>query len=264
GFRGNVHPAISRTRSLDAEATCSRIGTGRGFANGYFPQQFRGPFDRFSVARPVATYSAREFSAFLPKTFEQVGQIWDVDMDRVSRFLRQFHSGASIRLEAPGRRGGPNGGFAVLRATSATHYDILARVHAEFRLAPGTYLTPAYFEVRLLIDRRNGVVRGFTFSLPTEKSLNATLTAVLPSEALIDIVHLDRMDLRGGDLSALESSAWTREITPAEARKKLRGAFYKFDDIQWVKPERAVAEARKQDRPILAIVLWGDLDDQSC
>jgi hypothetical protein len=40
--------------------------------------------------------------------------------------------------------------------------------------------------------------------------------------------------------------------------------FYRFQEIAWVKPEQAVEEARKQNRPILAIVLWGDLDDQSC
>ena len=52
--------------------------------------------------------------------------------------------------------------------------------------------------------------------------------------------------------------------TLAEARAKLKGSFYRFLDIQWVKPELAVEQAREQNRPILAIVMWGDLDDQSC
>ena len=263
GFRGDVHPALEN-QTLKVNAACSLIGKGRGFAAGYFPQQFRGPFEEFAVKTPVRNYSAHDLSGFLPQTFEQPGQIWDIDLKRIAPFLKQFHSGASMKLAAPGRRGGPNGAFGVLRGVSETHYDILTRVHAEFVLAPGTYLTPAYFEGRMLIDRKKRRVEAFSLSVPTNVTLNAMLTAVLPGEALIDIVHLDRMELTGGRPAARKKDGWSQEITLTAARRKLKGTFYKFVEIQWVKPETALAEARKRNRPILAIVLWGDLDDQSC
>jgi hypothetical protein len=101
-------------------------------------------------------------------------------------------------------------------------------------------------------------------SLPTDVRLNTTLTAVLPTEALIDIVYVDRMELIGGDSGVKDGQVWTGEISVGQARQKLKRAFYKFLEIEWVKPELAVAEAQKRNRPILAIVMWGDLDDQSC
>jgi hypothetical protein len=143
GFRGDVHPALHGDQSLAVRAICSAIGKGRGFEEGYFPQQFRGPFDTFSVTQAVQDYSTDDFSAFLPQEFGQPGQIWKIEVDRVASFLRQFHPGASMNLAVPGRLSGPNGGFAVLRAISETHLEILARVHVEFVLAEGMYLTPA-------------------------------------------------------------------------------------------------------------------------
>ncbi len=264
GFRGRVHPLLDAMPTLGIRAASSPIGRGRGFAAGYFPQQFRAPFDKFTVAVADRNHSAEVFSAFLPERFQNVGQTWEFDVKRLLPVLRQIHPGASVELGAPGRRGGPNGGFALLRAVSESHFEIFARVHAEFGLAPGMYLTPACFEGRILVNRKMKVIEAFTLSLPKDLGLNVTLTAVLPSEALIDIVHLDRLELVGGKASFGEERAWTREMPLQAARKKLKGAFYKFIDIQWVKPESAIAKAREQNRPILAVVLWGDLDDQSC
>ncbi|GAB4143504.1 MAG: hypothetical protein Tsb009_14650 [Planctomycetaceae bacterium] len=262
GFRGETHPALAE-QSLELKATCSAVGKGRGFKNGYFPEQFRGPFDRFSVQKPYQKYNAHDLSVFFPIEFKQPGQIWEIEKNRLTKFFKQFHSGASMELAAPGRRAGPNGAFGVLRAVSDTHYDVLLRVHAEFVLAEGMYLTPAYYEGRMLINRKEKRVDSFTLAIPTEMSLNVTLTAVLPEEALIDIIHLDRMELAGGKPDAF-MQPWPKEIALSTARMKLKKTFYKFLDIQWVKPENALAEAKKQNRPILAVVMWGDLDDQSC
>jgi hypothetical protein len=264
GFRGDVHPALKGEQLLELRAVCSPVGTGMGFKQEFFPSQFRPLFDAFSIAEALHDYSSADFSIFLPQQIGEPGQLWKLDVGRVAPFLRQFHHGASMNLEAPGRKSGPNGGYAVLRAVSETHLEIVARVHAEFVLAAGTYLTPAYFECRLLIDRKIGQVTDFALSVPTDVSLNTTLTVVLPTEALIDIIHVDKMELRGGDAKAGDEYAWTDQVSMEQARKKLKRAFYKFMEIQWVKPELAIAEAKQQNRPILAIVLWGDLDDQSC
>jgi hypothetical protein len=69
------------------------------------------------------------------------------------------------------------------------------------------------------------------------------------------------MELRTGDDSEFE---WTDNITRAIARTKLTQAFYSFVSIDWVPPEKAVAIAHEQNKPILAVVLWGGLDEQSC
>ena len=126
GFRGDVHELLIGALPLDVNAYCAKIGRGRGFAEGYFPQQFRRPFDEFSIAQKVQAYSARDFSAFLPQQVGQPGQIWELDVDRVEPFLKQFHAGAALKLVAPGRRSGPNGGFGVLRAVSESRLEILA------------------------------------------------------------------------------------------------------------------------------------------
>jgi hypothetical protein len=169
-----------------------------------------------------------------------------------------------MKLQAPGRRGGPNGGFGVLRAISDERIEIVARVHAEILLSPGSYVTPAYFECRLLIDRSESRVTAFSLALPNDIGLNVTLTAILPTEALIDIVYLDHMQSVGGEVAELEPDDAQTGISIEDARQRLKAMFYRFQEIAWVKPEQAVEEARKQNRPILAIVLWGDLDDQSC
>ena len=103
GFRGDVHPALANQR-LKVTAVCSPVGKGQGFAAGYFPQQFRGPFEAFAVETPVRNYSAHDLSGFLPETFEQPGQIWEIDVNRIAAFMKQFDSGASMQLTAPGRR----------------------------------------------------------------------------------------------------------------------------------------------------------------
>ncbi|MEO1998203.1 MAG: hypothetical protein ABGZ17_23410 [Planctomycetaceae bacterium] len=263
GFQGDRHPALAE-QSLKMRVIRSAIGTGRGFAEGYFPREFRWPFEEFQVAVPERNYSAQDLSAFLPHTFGQPGQTWEVDPKRVARFFKQIHAGASLTLAAPGRRGGPNGVFGVLRAVSDTQFEILTRVHAEFVVAPGAYMTPSYFEGRMLIDRQNRRVESFSLAVPSDVSLNATLTVIVPREALIDIVHLDRLELQGGSPVGDKPQEWTREISLDEARRKLTANFYKLSEIQWVPSDVAVAVAQKQNRPILAIVLWGGLDNQSC
>lgn len=263
GFQGDVHPALAE-QSLQMRVTSSAIGTGRGFAEGYFPRQFRWPFEEFKVATAVRSYSAHDLSAFLPQKFEQPGQMWEIDAERVAPFMKQIHSGASLTLAAPGRRGGPNGAFGVLRGVSGTQFEILTRVHAEFVVAPGAYVTPSYFEGRMLIDRQSRRVESFSLAVPSDLRLNATLTAVVPREALIDIVHLDRLELHGGSPKGGKQQEWTTEISLAEARRKLMASFYKLSEIQWVSSDVAVSMAQEQERPILAIVLWGGLDNQSC
>jgi hypothetical protein len=195
----------------------------------------------------------------------------------VKLFLSQFHPNASLHLAATGRRAGPDGAFAVLRAVSPTHADIVFRVHAEFYVTPpdagdwqGVYawLTPAYFTGRILVNKKTGNVEHFRLALPTEKALNVFLT-VNPSRLGIaklghDIVRIDRMELIGGDARLPDELPWSKALPLADANRRLARVFYKFEEIDWVPPDQALARARETNRPIFAIVSWGSTDDQSC
>ncbi len=265
GFRGDVHPEIATDLNLDVSAACSFLGTGRGFDAGYFPPQFRQPFETFRVAHPARSYAARDLSAFLPVQFTAAaGQTWEIDTARLVPFLRQFHAGASWQLGAPGRRYGPNGAFATLRGISDSHYEILARVHAEFQLDRGVFVSPAYFEGNLWLNRATGNVDYFRLAVPTDLSLNTTLTRMLDREALIDIIHVEQFELVAGQPPDPAELTWSSQIETSAAREKLKRQFYKFLEINWVKPELAAEEAKRRQKPIMALVLWGDLDDQSC
>lgn len=263
GFRGGVHPCFHGQVALDVTADWTPIPRGMGYELGYFPEPFRAPFESLRVAARRRSSDARTWSGFLPEQFESAGQIWSLDKSKILALLKQFDPRMSLNLIATGRRAGPDGAFGILKSISPSHAEIAFRIHLELHLEPGVYCTPAYLAGRLRINRDAGVVEYFEAKLPTDRALNTTLTVVLPAEALIDIVRVERMELRGG-AEASDEVRWTSAIDDDEAARRLRSAFYKFADIQWLPLEQAETAARESDKPIFAVVLWGALDDQSC
>lgn len=276
GFGGEVHPLLHGRTRLDVTASVTPPDRAR-IKFGSAPEQVYGWYTGLKPAAAQATYTEREFSAFLPAGVPEVGQVWELDPERVKVFLRQLHANPSMHLVATGRRAGPDGAFATLRAVSPTHLDIAFRIHAEFFVTPNfgvegppvaAWFTPAYFAGRLLVNKTTGTVEHIRLALPTEKALNAFLT-VNPSLLDIpvlghDIVRVDRMELSGGDAGLADRVAWTQSLTPAEAARKLARTFYKFEEIDWLPPEQVQAAAKAKSRPIFAIVSWGSTDDQSC
>jgi hypothetical protein len=205
----------------------------------------------------------------------EVGQMWALDGDKVTGFLRQFHPHPCMHLVAPGRRAGPDGAFAILRAISPSYLDILFRIHAEFYLTPqdgqpnpDAWYTPAYFSGRVLVNKQTGTVDHFRLSLPTDKALNVHLTlegsAYGHTTQPHEIVRVERMELVGGDSGLVDKIPWTRAMTPIEAPARLAKVFYKFQEIDWVPFDQVLTQARSRGRPIFAIVSWGATDDQSC
>ena len=275
GFRGDVHHMLHGRTPLEATAHWTPIEKDRLRLEA--PDEILGWYTGLRPAVPRATYSPRDFSAFLPASGAEVGQIWAVDPDRIKVFLQQFHPNPRTHLVATGRRAGPDGSFALLRAVSPTHAEIVFRVHTEFYVTPPAagdlqavhaWLTPAYFHGQLLVNTTTGTVEHFELALPTEKALNVFLT-VNPSLLNIpklghDIIRVDRMALSGGDERLASGLIWTKSVTPAEAARRLARVFYKFEEIDWVPVDQVADRARGKDRPILAIVSWGSTDDQSC
>lgn len=283
GFQGEVHPLLHGQTRLEVAAHWSGVGTGRDRLDKSVPAKVYRLFSEFSPATERTVYTEREFSAFLPESLEGVGQTWAIAPERVVGILRQFHPQPSVRLLAFGRRAGPDGAFAILKAMSPTHLEIMFRLHAEFDLAQNVWLTPACFLGQLLIDREAGTVKTFRLWVPTDNPLNMHLTAAESKPpggtrptvfreirrgdfviARRDIVRVERMELVSDSFESQAPLAWTDSIELTTALHQLKQEFYAFESIDWAPWQQATAIAAERHRPILAFVLWGALDDQSC
>ena len=125
GFRGEVHPVLHGKTSLEVTAHWTPVGQGRDQLEKTVPPSIYRLFTDLRAATPNQIYTEREFSALMPKSVESAGQVWEIGLDGVAQFLRQFHPRPSVHLVALGRRAGPDGAFALLRAVSPTHLDIV-------------------------------------------------------------------------------------------------------------------------------------------
>jgi hypothetical protein len=278
GFRGGSHPLLHGQTPLEVKAEWTPIGKGRDRIDRSVNPMVYSWFTELHPARPRQTYTARDFSALLPASVGEVGQLWKMDADKLAGFLKQFHPHPSMHLTAPGRRAGPDGAIAILRAASPSYLDIAFRVHAEFYLTPddwpaelppiGAWYTPAFFTGQILVNTQAGAVEHFRLELPTDKALNVHLTVDASrlgyKVQAHDIVRVERMQLTGGDSKRLEKVRWVKELNPTDAQVRLAKAFYKFEEIDWVPVDQALARARSLGRPIFAIVSWGSFADQSC
>ena len=100
-------------------------------------------------AQPLKHYSTTDFQVFLPPSTVNVGDVWDLDPERILRFLQQFHPGATLKAAK-----------ACLRAISSEYTDIVFRIHARFTLNASidAYLRPAQFTGHLIINRNRGTI----------------------------------------------------------------------------------------------------------
>jgi hypothetical protein len=278
GFDGETHPALHSHSELEVTANWdfdrNQAGT-QSFLSGS-PPQVNDLFMKLKVATPTRTYTERDFSRFLPaKEPGAVGQMWAVDLDKCAEFLKQFHPNPSMRLVAKGRRAGPDGAFAVLRAVSPTHLDILLRVHAEFDVLPDrekrygvaseAWYSPGYLIGRLVINRQSGTVEYFSLGVPTDKRYNIHVTA-----GYGDLgeghgwMRVERMELAGGNKEGADRIRWADQIEVADARDRLAKVFYKFKEINWLAFEKVQEAARAQGKPIFVVTAMGALDNQTC
>ena len=226
----------------------------------------------FALSPHEATreYKEEAFNAFLPSSTVAVGEVWELDLDKVIPFLSQFHPGATGKL-----RHGQKGAFACLRALAADYADITFRIHAEFTLATRpnpawkfgsdkrrmdlARFIPSQYTGRLLINLKTGAIRDFSLTLPSRNS-----NVDINDFGHADMVFVPRMELLATPTTALNDIKWEDAITPEEARRRLELKFYKFAEINWLPIEEAVAESEATQRPIHVVIAWGPLDDESC
>lgn len=225
-----------------------------------------------SPAQPIKLYPMDAFQAFLPPSSAVgVGDVWQLDSAGVLPFLQQFHTGARMSLHH-----GVEGAFGCLRRCSSNYAEIVFRIHAEIVLENDSHeswrrtndlkdhegkalFTPSQFAGALVIDLKHRSVVAFSCELPVRNS-NVDISAYDE----IDMVFLPRMELIAHATEDLEKIIWDYEMTEAEARKILASKFYKFVEIDWLSMGEAVRHAQTIDRPIHAILVWGQLDDESC
>ncbi len=214
------------------------------------------------LAYPLKNYSTTDFQVFLPLSTVNVGDVWNIDLNEILRFLRQFHLGATTEITVSSHRTPKSDGArACLRAISPNYAEIVLRIHAQFVLdASSVRLLPSQFAGRLVLDRKEGAVVEFSLFLPSRNS-NVDVNAFRAA----DMAFIPRMELStlSSGLSTHEIT-WETAITEEEARKKLKSAFYKFAEIEWIPIEDVVELAKRTNRPIHALVLFGALDDESC
>jgi len=276
GFQGDVHPILHGQTKLALTAHWDKVANGN-YVSEMMPPAMCAYILTLEPEIPQQEYSQADFSAFLPQEVVLAGQSWTLDPSQVVTFLKQFRSTASMQLVAQGRRFGPDGAFAVMRGVSSTHLDIAFRVHAEFDITPTiwnepfpgpdqVWYTPSYFSGQMIVNRESGTVEYFRMALATEATLNVHITASHTQRTMDshDIVRVDRMELVGGDVEAGSETVWSDEISAQAAHQQLKRAFYKFAEINWLPFEQVKAAARENNQPIFAMVLWGNLDDQSC
>jgi hypothetical protein len=214
----------------------------------------------FGLAEPARTYkNSNDFAKLLPQDGTKVGQQWKLEHGYVSRYLRQLHPDFTEDVLRDGA-----GSVAMLRARSDKYDEVLIRTHAEARPGNLAVFAPAQFEGRLIVDRENNEVAFFHLRVPTNRVKNLNYEFLSGEGGQVGMVFLPRMELAGGDASLLEYADWSKQVDLDQARYDLAKAFFEFEKIRWVKMEHAIELASKEDKPILAIVIEGVLDDQSC
>lgn len=278
GFRGEVHPILHRQGELELTANWN-FDRYQGEDSAFLrmaPPPLRELFLGLRVSVPTKTYTSRDFSRFLPaEGFGAVGQMWALDQDKVADFLKQFHPSPSMRLVAKGRRAGPDGAFAILRAVSPSHLDILFRIHAEFDVRPESldpnsraeaWYSPACFLGRLVIDRNAGAVESFRLGLPTDDAYNVhvSLATGRANSEYHGWMRVDRMELVGGDRESVGGIRWVDQIETGDAHNRLAKVFFKFKEIDWVAFDKVQELARSRKKPIFVVVALGPLDNQTC
>ncbi|MEQ8767846.1 MAG: hypothetical protein RL885_28340 [Planctomycetota bacterium] len=221
-------------------------------------------------AKVTASYGAEAFRPLLPEEPVQVGDTWKVDTEALVALLKQIHPGATSSLHhGDGGKSGISapGAWACLRAAGERHAEIVLRAHVDFLLrGDGTFgesswMTPAQFEGRLVIDRVAGRAIAFSLALP-DSSANVDINVGTGRGVSADIGRIPNLELRGA--LETEDTTYEHEIGIEEARSALQKKFYPLADLTWLELPDALAESRRTDRPMHIVVLFGSLTDESC
>ena len=268
----NMRNTLTGETTLQVEAYWEPIADADLGLPNYSPKHV-ALFNNLSPAHSSREYEAAAFKVFFPNRDVTVGDLWELDVNKVIPFLRQFHPGATAEMHI--NPGGwksvdhrrivvgmeSDGGFACLRALSSGYTEMAFRIHAEFLLDKdaSAYFTPAQFTGRLVLNRNTGTIREFRLYLPS-RNTNVDINAFDAA----DMVFVPRMELIRRNMGDQSDIVWEIAITEENARAMLAAAFYKSAEIERFPIEEAVAQAQAKNRPIHLLLTWGVFDDESC
>lgn len=225
-------------------------------------------------AQESASYETAAFRPFLPEGAVKLGETWSFDPKEALPFLRQLHPGATDRLhhgwfgqkEVPGVAA--PGAWACLRALGPRWAEIVVRVHADFLLdgdgtrGSSSWMTPAQFQGRLVIDREKSAVAHFELALP-DQSANVDLNIAQDGGIIADIGRIPRLELRSESREPA-TFQYAEEIRLAVARRAIEREVYPYAAIDWLSLAEALARSKSSGKPLHVIALFGSLMDESC
>ncbi len=208
-------------------------------------------------AQKTRVYSKYDFVGFLPSAEPKVGDLWSIQEGLTQRLLSQFNPRVATLMNLDG-----SGSYAVLRARSERYYDVVFRLHAQFELIDEVFFNPSQFAGRIVIDRHTAEVAYFEAFVPQDHYRNLDFEVFEDSEdAIVGLALIPRMELKGGQMPEVE---WEQEVSEEAARRQLAQEFFPFEALDWLPLKEAISRSQVEEKPILAVVIEGALNDQSC
>lgn len=172
-------------------------------------------------------------------------------------------------------RAAPVGTAAVVARRGNGTLDILFRSHVEFQLNEPPrrpfWFSPSQFSGRIVLSEDGSAVHHFNVHVPAERRLNVDLEWLTGSQhdgeeesMEVDIGHIPEMalDFVGGETPS--NVTWSYKMSTEEARQALNRMFFPFLNVPYHNLTTAAALARQERKMVHSVVLWGNLDDQSC
>lgn len=248
---------------------------------------------------PSATFSMKEFKAFLPAPDQTLNllqaQPWYILEARVEKdgpgltnnryyppvvkgrlaiifkLLAMFHPRPFVLT-----RFSPQGSVACIRAENNEFLDIVFRIHAEYQLNEPPLLpfwfTPGQFLGNIVMKKDGSHVESFHLAVPNNRSLNVDMEWIVKQkeeadvdvEMEVDIGFLPQLELRVEAPMPVNDIKWDSEISFEEAYKAIEEKFYGFKKVSYVPFQNAVVQAKTEKKLLHHILVWGALDDQSC
>ncbi|KFM79239.1 Selenoprotein N, partial [Stegodyphus mimosarum] len=246
-------------------------------------------------------FGAKSFSLFLPKdNYIKHGIPWWIIEPNVNKYSKplsskryfppavdeKFHAlFVLLSLFHPQpflwTRFAPQGTVAVVRAIEKDFYDILFRIHAEFQLNKPPihpfWFTPSQFCGRIIINKDGTVVKFFHMELPdTRVNVDMEwLNGPTEDSMEVDIGYIPQMSLMSNAISVPSSSErganqsvstikWDVELPFEEAFDALELQLFPFKKVKYYNISEAFDRAKMESKLVHGIILWGNLDDQSC
>lgn len=242
---------------MEVEGTMTPF-EGENFTSLYESESYRPFFEVDEVSSSKRIVPVTLISGLLPHHPVELGSTWDIPGSVVEELLAQLHSPVltDLNIDSPGSA-------ALLSGISQEYYKVDMRLHAQFQFGDYIYVTPAQFKGELVLDRKEGTVESFLLEVPEDHYYNVAYE-VHGDDWSTGLGKVETMKLSSVGEGVPKEIGWDEELSSQQARNILERQLYTFQEIDWLELPEALALSKEQKKPILAVVLEGALEDQSC